>query len=102
MFFIINTSFTEADIQRVRKLTIDNVYCVACAKQSLEEMAVGLANGQVKLYNYKKSEFIHKFNAGNFCNWLKGKPFCIFFYCILQILIAIQFYIWIIMLRTSI
>ncbi|XP_037816858.1 protein NEDD1 [Lucilia sericata] len=53
----------KADIQRVRKLTIDNVYCVACAKQSLEEMAVGLANGQVKLYNYKKSEFIHKFNA---------------------------------------
>ncbi|KAM7354269.1 WD repeat-containing protein Grip71 [Cochliomyia hominivorax] len=53
----------KVDIQRVRKLTIDNVYCVACAKQSLEEMAVGLANGQVKLYNYNKSEFIHKFNA---------------------------------------
>ncbi|XP_065355951.1 protein NEDD1 [Calliphora vicina] len=53
----------KADIQRVRKLTIDNVYCVACAKQSLEEMAVGLANGQVKLYNYNKAEFIHKFNA---------------------------------------
>ncbi|TMW54504.1 hypothetical protein DOY81_000496 [Sarcophaga bullata] len=53
----------KADIQRVRKLTIDNVYCVACAKQSLEEMAVGLANGQVKLYNYYKSEFVHKFSA---------------------------------------
>uniref|UniRef100_A0A1A9WF06 Protein NEDD1 n=1 Tax=Glossina brevipalpis TaxID=37001 RepID=A0A1A9WF06_9MUSC len=50
-------------IQRVRKLTIDNVYCVACAKQSLEEMAVGLSNGQVKLYNYKNSEFVHKFSA---------------------------------------
>ncbi|KAL9923843.1 WD repeat-containing protein Grip71 [Glossina fuscipes fuscipes] len=50
-------------IQRVRKLTIDNVYCVACAKQSVEEMAVGLSNGQVKLYNYKNSEFIHKFSA---------------------------------------
>uniref|UniRef100_A0A1B0FQS4 Protein NEDD1 n=1 Tax=Glossina morsitans morsitans TaxID=37546 RepID=A0A1B0FQS4_GLOMM len=50
-------------IQRVRKLTIDNVYCVACAKQSVEEIAVGLSNGQVKLYNYKNSEFIHKFSA---------------------------------------
>ncbi|XP_013115432.2 uncharacterized protein LOC106093011 [Stomoxys calcitrans] len=51
------------NLQRVRKLTIDNVYCVACAKQSLEEMAVGLSNGHVKLYNYTKSEFVHKFNA---------------------------------------
>lgn len=56
--------FPEVDLQRVRKLTIDNVYCVACAKQSMEEMAVGLSNGQVKLYNYTKSEFVHKFNAG--------------------------------------
>ncbi|XP_073825297.1 WD repeat-containing protein Grip71 [Musca autumnalis] len=53
----------KIDLQRVRKLTIDNVYCVACAKQSMEEMAVGLSNGQVKLYNYHKSEFVHKFSA---------------------------------------
>ncbi|XP_011290913.2 protein NEDD1 [Musca domestica] len=53
----------KTDLQRVRKLTIDNVYCVACAKQSMEEMAVGLSNGQVKLYNYHKSEFVHKFSA---------------------------------------
>lgn len=58
--------FIEIDIQRVRKLTIDNVYCVACSKQSVEEMAVGLSNGQIKLYNYKNSKFVYKFNAGMF------------------------------------
>ncbi|XP_075152862.1 WD repeat-containing protein Grip71 [Haematobia irritans] len=51
------------NLQRVRKLNIDNVYCVACAKQSMEEMAVGLSNGHVKLYNYAKTEYVHKFNA---------------------------------------
>lgn len=64
LYYILN--FSETDLQRVRKLTIDNVYCVACAKQSMEEMAVGLSNGQVKLYNYHKSEFVHKFSAGKY------------------------------------
>ncbi|XP_067624483.1 uncharacterized protein Grip71 isoform X2 [Eurosta solidaginis] len=53
------------EIQRVRKLTIGNVYCVACAKQSLEEMAFGGVNGEVTLYNYKNTEFIHRFKAEN-------------------------------------
>ncbi|XP_014086966.3 uncharacterized protein Grip71 isoform X1 [Bactrocera oleae] len=53
------------DIQRVRKLNIGNVYSVACAKQSLEEMAFGGVNGQVSIYNYKNTELIHRFKADN-------------------------------------
>ncbi|XP_011191904.2 uncharacterized protein LOC105218182 [Zeugodacus cucurbitae] len=53
------------DIQRVRKLNIGNVYSVACAKQSLEEMAFGGVNGQVSIYNYKNTELIHRFKAEN-------------------------------------
>ncbi|CAD6999725.1 uncharacterized protein LOC101451014 [Ceratitis capitata] len=53
------------DIQRVRKLNVGNVYCVACAKQSLEEMAFGGVNGQVSIYNYKNTELIHRFKAEN-------------------------------------
>ncbi|XP_054742734.1 uncharacterized protein LOC129247579 [Anastrepha obliqua] len=53
------------EIQRVRKLNIGNVYCVACAKQSLEEMAFGGVNGQVSLYNYKNTELLHRFKAEN-------------------------------------
>lgn len=59
-----NVVIAEFDIQRVRKLNLENVYCVACSKQTDQEMAVGLTNGQVRLYNYKKSEFVHKFSAG--------------------------------------
>uniref|UniRef100_A0A6P4FC81 Uncharacterized protein LOC108050515 n=1 Tax=Drosophila rhopaloa TaxID=1041015 RepID=A0A6P4FC81_DRORH len=50
------------EIQRVRKLTIDNAYCVACAKQSLEEIAVG-QSGCVKLYNFRTAQLIHRFPA---------------------------------------
>ncbi|XP_017052915.1 uncharacterized protein LOC108096066 [Drosophila ficusphila] len=50
------------EIQRVRKLTIDNAYCVACAKQSPEEIAVG-QGGCVKLYNYRTAQQIHRFPA---------------------------------------
>ncbi|XP_036328949.1 uncharacterized protein LOC118741180 [Rhagoletis pomonella] len=53
------------EIQRVRKLNIGNVYCVACAKQSLEEMAFGGVNGQVSLYNYKNTELLHRFKPEN-------------------------------------
>ncbi|XP_017015651.2 protein NEDD1 [Drosophila takahashii] len=50
------------EIQRVRKLTIDNAYSVACAKQSLEEIAVG-QSGCVKLYNFRTAQLIHRFPA---------------------------------------
>ncbi|XP_016964321.1 uncharacterized protein LOC108034073 [Drosophila biarmipes] len=50
------------EIQRVRKLTIDNAYCVACAKQSLEEIAVG-QSGCVKIYNFRTAQLIHRFPA---------------------------------------
>lgn len=56
--------FKDLEIQRVRKLNIGNVYSVACAKQSLEEMAFGGVNGQVSIYNYKNTELIHRFKAG--------------------------------------
>ncbi|XP_030382813.1 uncharacterized protein LOC115630417 isoform X2 [Scaptodrosophila lebanonensis] len=51
------------EIQRVRKLTIDNAFCVGCAKQSLEEIAVGQSTGFVKLYNYRTAQLIHRFPA---------------------------------------
>ncbi|KAH8412482.1 hypothetical protein KR009_002489 [Drosophila setifemur] len=50
------------EIQRVRKLTIDNAYCVACAKQTPEEIAVG-QSGSVKLYNFRTAQLIHRFPA---------------------------------------
>nr|XP_017033890.1 uncharacterized protein LOC108082836 isoform X2 [Drosophila kikkawai] len=48
------------EIQRVRKLTIDNAYCVACAKQTLEEIAVG-QSGSIKIYNIRTAQLIHRF-----------------------------------------
>ncbi|XP_068145223.1 protein NEDD1 [Drosophila tropicalis] len=51
------------EIQRVRKLTIDNAFCVCCAKQSTEEIAVGQSTGYVKLYNYRTAQLIHRFPA---------------------------------------
>ncbi|KAH8273613.1 hypothetical protein KR018_004117 [Drosophila ironensis] len=50
------------EIQRVRKLTIDNAYCVACAKQTPDEIAVG-QSGTVKLYNFRSAQLIHRFPA---------------------------------------
>ncbi|KAH8281610.1 hypothetical protein KR054_001766 [Drosophila jambulina] len=50
------------EIQRVRKLTIDNAYCVACAKQTLEEIAVG-QSGSIKIYNIRTAQLIHRFPA---------------------------------------
>lgn len=50
------------EIQRVRKLTIDNAYCVACAKQTPDEIAVG-QSGSVKLYNFRTAQLIHRFPA---------------------------------------
>ncbi|KAH8324557.1 hypothetical protein KR074_011064 [Drosophila pseudoananassae] len=50
------------EIQRVRKLTIDNAYCVACAKQTSDEIAVG-QSGSVKLYNFRTAQLIHRFPA---------------------------------------
>ncbi|XP_022227007.2 uncharacterized protein LOC111077153 [Drosophila obscura] len=51
------------EIQRVRKLTIDNAFCVCCAKQTSEEIALGQSSGCVKLYNYRTAQLIHRFPA---------------------------------------
>ncbi|XP_020803144.1 uncharacterized protein LOC110179884 [Drosophila serrata] len=57
-----NEEKTGPEIQRVRKLTIDNAYCVACAKQTLEEIAVG-QSGSIKIYNIRTAQLIHRFPA---------------------------------------
>lgn len=62
MVIILNISTAGPEIQRVRKLTIDNAYCVACAKQTLEEIAVG-QSGSIKIYNIRTAQLIHRFPA---------------------------------------
>ncbi|XP_017154612.1 uncharacterized protein LOC108163691 [Drosophila miranda] len=51
------------EIQRVRKLTIDNAFSVCCAKQTSEEIALGQTSGCVKIYNYRSAQLIHRFPA---------------------------------------
>uniref|UniRef100_A0A182MFH8 Uncharacterized protein n=1 Tax=Anopheles culicifacies TaxID=139723 RepID=A0A182MFH8_9DIPT len=47
----------------VKKITIDNLYCVACPKTAgKEEIAIGLTTGTVRLMNYKKANFTKRFD----------------------------------------
>lgn len=39
----------------VQKRTIDNLYCVACPKTAIEEVAVGMTSGSIRLMNIKNS-----------------------------------------------
>lgn len=39
----------------VQKRTIDNLYCVACPKTAVEEVAVGMTSGSIRLMNLKNT-----------------------------------------------
>uniref|UniRef100_A0A182W7T2 Uncharacterized protein n=1 Tax=Anopheles minimus TaxID=112268 RepID=A0A182W7T2_9DIPT len=50
-------------IANVKKIMIDNLYCVACPKTAgKEEIAIGLTTGTVRLMNYKKANFTKRFD----------------------------------------
>ncbi|XP_040167887.1 uncharacterized protein LOC120902879 [Anopheles arabiensis] len=51
-------------IANVKKIMIDNLYCVACPKTAgKEEIAIGLTTGTVRFMNYKKANFTKRFDA---------------------------------------
>uniref|UniRef100_A0A182MZE6 Protein NEDD1 n=1 Tax=Anopheles dirus TaxID=7168 RepID=A0A182MZE6_9DIPT len=51
-------------IANVKKIMIDNLYCVACPKTAAkEELAVGLTTGTVRFMNYKRTNFTKRFDA---------------------------------------
>ncbi|XP_050077152.1 uncharacterized protein LOC126564215 [Anopheles maculipalpis] len=50
-------------ITNVKKIAIDNLYCVACPKTAgKEEIAIGLTTGTVRFMNYKKANFTKRFD----------------------------------------
>uniref|UniRef100_A0A182SW10 Uncharacterized protein n=1 Tax=Anopheles maculatus TaxID=74869 RepID=A0A182SW10_9DIPT len=50
-------------IANVKKIAIDNLYCVACPKTAgKEEIAIGLTTGTVRFMNYKKANFTKRFD----------------------------------------
>ncbi|KAH8378526.1 hypothetical protein KR093_011813 [Drosophila rubida] len=51
------------EVQRVRKLTIDNAFSVCCAKTVSNHIAIGQSSGFVKLFNFRTAELIHRFPA---------------------------------------
>ncbi|XP_017859886.1 PREDICTED: uncharacterized protein LOC108611648 [Drosophila arizonae] len=51
------------EIQRVRKLTIDNAYSVCCAKTASNQIAIGQSSGFVKLFDFRTAEMIHRYPA---------------------------------------
>ncbi|XP_049549467.1 uncharacterized protein LOC125960225 [Anopheles darlingi] len=51
-------------IANVKKMMIENLYCVACPKSSgRDEIAIGLTSGTVRFMNYRKANFTKRFNA---------------------------------------
>uniref|UniRef100_A0A182K6N2 Uncharacterized protein n=1 Tax=Anopheles christyi TaxID=43041 RepID=A0A182K6N2_9DIPT len=51
-------------ITNVKKIMIDNLYCIACPKTAgKEEIAIGLTTGTVRFMNYKKANFTKRFDA---------------------------------------
>uniref|UniRef100_A0A182P0F2 Uncharacterized protein n=1 Tax=Anopheles epiroticus TaxID=199890 RepID=A0A182P0F2_9DIPT len=51
-------------IANVKKIMIDNLYCVASPKTAgKEEIAIGLTTGTVRFMNYKKASFTKRFDA---------------------------------------
>ncbi|XP_050086483.1 uncharacterized protein LOC126571742 [Anopheles aquasalis] len=51
-------------IASVRKMMVDNLYCVACPKSvGRDEIAIGLTSGSIRFMNYKKANFTKRFNA---------------------------------------
>uniref|UniRef100_A0AAG5DU24 Uncharacterized protein n=1 Tax=Anopheles atroparvus TaxID=41427 RepID=A0AAG5DU24_ANOAO len=56
-------------IANVKKMTIENLYCVACPKTaSKDEIAIGLTSGTVRLMNYKKANFTKRFDSERLAN----------------------------------
>ncbi|ALC39988.1 Grip71 [Drosophila busckii] len=51
------------EIQRVRKLTIENVYSVCCAKTASNQIAIGQSSGFVKQFDFRTAELIHRYPA---------------------------------------
>lgn len=56
-------SFAAPEIQRVRKLTIENAYSVSCAKTASNQIAIGQSSGFVKLFDFRTAELIHRYPA---------------------------------------
>ncbi|KAH8409363.1 hypothetical protein KR222_001789 [Zaprionus bogoriensis] len=52
-----------SEIQRVRKLTIENAYSVCCAKTISNQIAIGQASGYVKLFDFRTTELVHRYPA---------------------------------------
>uniref|UniRef100_A0A182QBX3 Uncharacterized protein n=1 Tax=Anopheles farauti TaxID=69004 RepID=A0A182QBX3_9DIPT len=58
------TDGSSHTIANVKKIMIDNLYCVACPKTAVkEELAVGLTTGTVRFMNYKRTNFTKRFDA---------------------------------------
>ncbi|XP_058170233.1 uncharacterized protein LOC131285360 [Anopheles ziemanni] len=56
-------------IATVKKMMIDNLYCVACPKTaSKDEIAIGLTSGTVRFMNYKKANFTKRFDSERITN----------------------------------
>ncbi|XP_030555033.1 uncharacterized protein LOC115758492 [Drosophila novamexicana] len=51
------------EIQRLRKLTIENAYSVCCAKTASNQIAIGQSSGFVKLFDFRTTEMIHRYPA---------------------------------------
>ncbi|XP_034099491.1 uncharacterized protein LOC117564717 [Drosophila albomicans] len=51
------------EIQRVRKLTIENAYSVCCAKTVSNHIAIGQSSGYIKQFNFRTAELIHRYPA---------------------------------------
>ena len=60
-----NDIATSNSISRVRKMRIENLFCVGCPKQGHDEIALGLSTGQIKLLDYKTTTLTSKFVAEN-------------------------------------
>lgn len=54
-------------LQSCKRYRLDNVSCIGCPRKSLNEVAIGMDNGFVKLYDFRTSmEFTKKINPGKY------------------------------------
>ncbi|KFB34940.1 AGAP007817-PA-like protein [Anopheles sinensis] len=65
----VDGSAPTRSIATVKKMMIDNLYCVACPKTaSKDEIAIGLTSGTVRFMNYKKANFTKRFDSERITN----------------------------------
>ncbi|XP_055632188.1 uncharacterized protein LOC129772525 [Toxorhynchites rutilus septentrionalis] len=64
----IKTVDGKPTLGNVKKITMDNLYCVACPKTDREDIAIGLTSGVIRLMNYKKSSATKRFEADRIAN----------------------------------